>query len=81
MSLILVHDQEHLYKNAKPIVTEFTDIHPDYELIKVEKRKTAKQIRQEYLRSNLDPVQKAMDKGAKYVRKYYNDKNLRLRKK
>ena len=53
----------------------------DYELITVEKHTTPESIRKKYLRMNLDPLDKALEKrDAYYVRKYYNGFNLRRRK-
>ena len=79
MSQYLIHDQELLFKSCTEIKTEIIDNNSEYELITCEKSKTPKQIRQAYLRSNLDPLDKAIEKGSKYVRKYFNDKNLKRR--
>lgn len=78
---VLIHDQEKLFKNAKPLVTDLNNLefNQDFELIKVERKITPEQIRSMYIRQDLDPVQKAMEKGAHYVRKYFNDKNTKKR--
>lgn len=82
MSLELIRDQEVLYKNADELITRFEsqDKNFDFELIQVTIKKTPEQIRKAYLRSNIEPLEKAMEKGPDYVRKYFNDKNLRRRK-
>ncbi len=80
MSQELVNDQADLYKRAKEIKTESIDSSSDFELIFCEKKQTPEQIRKAYLRSNFDPLVKAQEKGANYVRSFYNSKNLRKRR-
>ena len=78
----MINDQESLYKNARELITRFESMDKsNYELIEIPgKPKTAAAIRKAYHRINLDPESKAIEKGAKFVREYYNDKNLRKRK-
>jgi len=81
MSQYLEYDQKELYKNAKELITRFESSNTDPgEFIKInETPKDAKSIRLALYRMNLDPLDKAMEKGSKSVRKYFNDKNLRKR--
>jgi hypothetical protein len=76
----LIYDQAELFQRATELVTISFDDSSDYELISVEKRKTPEQIRKAFLRSNIEPLEKSMEKGPDYVRKFYNAKNLRKRK-
>jgi hypothetical protein len=68
-----------MYRNATELITKSENFDSDFELISIEKSKSPEQIRKAYHRENLDPLDKAMQKGADYVRKYFNDKNLRKR--
>ena len=79
MSQYLIYDQADLFKAAIPI-TPGIDNNDNFELIIIEdKPKSADSIRKSYYRMNLDPLDKAMEKGSEYVRAYYNNKNLRRR--
>ena len=81
MSQYLIYDQADLFRSAKSITPSIDD-NSDYELVIIEdKPKSADSIRKAYHRMNLDPLDKAMEKGAEYVRAYYNGFNLRKRKK
>jgi hypothetical protein len=56
----------------------------EFELIEVDRipnGEFSKKVRLSYWMSNYDAVQKAMQYGAEGVRRYYNNKNLRKRKK
>lgn len=80
MSQYLVYDQADLFKSVKSISPGIDD-NNDYELIIIEdKPKSADSVRKSYYRQNLDPLDKAMEKGPEYVRAYYNGFNLRKRK-
>ena len=73
----------HPITTAKEIFT--TEIIPteqdtDYELISVEKLRSPESIRTAFLRSNIEPLEKAMEKGASYVRDYFNSANMRKRR-
>lgn len=51
----------------------------DYELIEITtKPRSAEKIRQSYYRQNTSPVDRVT--GSENIRKFYNNKNLRLRK-
>ena len=85
MSQMMINDQESLYKNARELITRFESMDKSgHELIEITgKPKGIDKIKEHY--NNLQEygdnitLGKALEKGAKYVRAYYNDKNLRRR--
>lgn len=79
---LLVNDQFDLYKNAEEIVTSEYNLlqQDDYELISVQKKTTPEAIRKAYHRSNIEPVDKAFEKGSEGVRTFFNASAMRKRR-
>ena len=63
----LVYDQKELYKNARELVT-ISDSNDMFELVTVEIKKTPLQIRKAYNRSNIESMDKALEKGSTGLR-------------
>ena len=82
MSQILVNDQADLYKNAKEIITsdKYLLQQDDFELITVQKKTSPESIRKTFIRSDIEPIDKAMEKGSQAVRTFFNAAAIRKRR-
>lgn len=72
----------HPIVSAQEILTpkDWTTEQDGYELISVQKKTSPESIRKAYLRSNIEPLEKAMEKGSEGVRTFFNAAAMRKRR-